>query len=258
MEIIKVQELEFGYDKRLILKQLSFDVEREQFITILGPNGCGKTTLLKNMCWYLKPQKGLIQLEGEQISKFSSKERARKIAVVHQQNQVEFDFTVEEVVLMGRYPHLKRFEREGDMDYHWITEVMEKTDVLHLKEKSIMEISGGERQRVVIARALVQQTNLIYLDEPISHLDIKHQIGILKLCRQLIQDRKMTVVMTLHDINLACRYSDKILLMHKGKIEAYGVPKDVLTVERIKKVYEVDVEQFVHQDGTTYIIPREE
>jgi iron complex transport system ATP-binding protein len=258
MNKINIKDLEFSYDKRKILKKLKFDISKLEFITILGPNGCGKTTLLKNLCAYEKPDSGMIMYDNEQIKHLSAKERAKKMAVVHQQNDIGFDFSVKDIVLMGRYPHLKKFESEKEDDFKWVEYVMKETEVFHLKDKSIAEVSGGERQRIVIARALAQQTDLIYLDEPISHLDIKHQIGILKLCKKLIKEKNLTVVMTLHDINLASRFSDKILLMCKGEIKAYGKPEDVLTIKNIENVYEVQVEQFRHTDGYLYTVPRGE
>lgn len=254
--LIEVKQLHFSYDTAPILKALDFGVEKGQLLTILGPNGCGKTTLLKNMCAYLKPDKGKVYYENLAVDSFSAKERAKRLAVVHQSSATDFDFSVKDVILMGRYPHLNPFQKEGKKDLDWVDYVMKKTDVFALRDKSILEISGGERQRVLIARALAQESRVLYLDEPISHLDLKHQMNILKLCTSLIAERKMTIIMTLHDISLAFRFSHRIILMDKGEIVALGKPKEVLTKERIEAVYGVAVLILEDEDKEQHIVPK--
>lgn len=239
---IKVENLNFKYDEEAILKFINLKVDKGSFVSILGPNGSGKTTLLKNICHLLKPQQGHVSIEDRRLDNFKNKDLAKEMAVVHQNTNPEFDFNVEDVVLMGRFPYVKRFQSETDRDMEIALEAMKQTATLHLKHKTIRGISGGERQRVMIARALTQEPHILLLDEPISHLDIKYQMDILKLCKSLNQEKNLTIVTTLHDINLALRFSDYIILMNKGEIVNMGKPFDVLTSDSIKMVYEVDVE----------------
>lgn len=245
MSALKIKDISFKYGMDDVLRTISLNIEAGQLVSILGPNGSGKTTLLKNMCNILEPHEGEIDVLQQSIGKYSYKELAKRVAVVHQSAEHDFEFSVEEVVLMGRYPYLKRFQNESTMDYKIAEEAMKKTSTDHLRHKSIKAISGGERQRVMIARALTQETDILMLDEPISHLDIKYQIEILKLCKSLNQEKKLTIVTTLHDINLASRFSDYIVLMKEGEIIEYGKPEEVITTENILKVYELDVELFM-------------
>lgn len=242
MNAIAVDSLKFRYATEDVLKKITLKIEKGQLVSILGPNGSGKTTLLKSLCKLLTPNEGEISLQEKCIKTLSTQTLAKTLAVVHQTDQSDFEFSVEEVVLMGRFPHLRKFQSESSADYAIADEAMSQTDVMHLKEKSIQSISGGERQRVMIARALTQDTDLLLLDEPISHLDIKYQLEILKLCQKLKYAKEMTVVTTLHDINMAARFSDFIILMKEGEILEMGSPQKVITPENIKKVYEVSVE----------------
>lgn len=254
---IKVENIHFKYGEDEILKEIDFDILQGSFLSILGPNGSGKTTLLKNMCNLLKPHEGKILLKDENIETINSKDMAKIMAVVHQGNEVGFDFSVHDVVLMGRYPYQKRFKTESQKDFDVVKCAMEETETWELREKSIYEISGGERQRVMIARALSQEPEILLLDEPISQLDIKHQINILNLCKRLNKEKNITIIMTLHDINLAGRYSDYILLLEQGKIKKLDVPKKVLTAQNIEDVYgiKVDILEDI-RDKMAYIIPR--
>lgn len=245
MSALSVKEISFKYGMEDVLRTISLKISSGQLVSILGPNGSGKTTLLKNLCNILEPYEGKIDIHEQSIDKYSYKELAKKVAVVHQSAVHDFEFSVEEVVLMGRYPYLKPFQSENADDYKISEEAMRKTSTYHLRHKSIKAISGGERQRVMIARALTQQTDILMLDEPISHLDIKYQIEILKLCKTLNREKKLTIVTTLHDINLAARFSDYIILMKDGAIVKYGKPEEVITTENILKVYELDVELFM-------------
>lgn len=240
--MIQVEHLDFKYGQEPILKQLEFKVKKGSFVSIIGPNGSGKTTLLKNLCKILKPDSGVIEVDHTKLDHYKSKHLAKKMAVVHQGAMSEFDFNVGEVVLMGRYPYLNKFQSESAEDYQIANHAMEQTETYHLREKSLHGISGGERQRVMIARALTQQPDILLLDEPISHLDIKYQVEIMKLCKQLNQEKDITVLTTLHDINLASRFSDVIIMMKDGKIFTSGTPEQVITIENIKAVYDIDVE----------------
>lgn len=255
--IVSIKDLHFKYDEDEILKYINLDVPQGSFLSILGPNGSGKTTLLKNICNLLHPHKGSVLIEEKDIEKIKFKKLAQMIAVVHQGTDVQFDFPIFDVVMMGRFPYLKRFQTEGRKDEEIVKKAMEATSTWHLRNKSINEISGGERQRVLIARALTQQPKVLILDEPISHLDIKYQIEILDLCKRLNKEQNITVITTLHDINMASRYSDYIVLLEKGKVRVMDVPEKVLTEENIEEVYGIKVELIRNsKDERPIIIPR--
>lgn len=255
--ILNVENVEFSYDKSPMLENIDFKVPVGSFVSILGPNGSGKTTLLKNLCGLLKPKNGTISLINKKISSFNQKEFAKTVAVVHQSSTTGFSFTVFDTVLMGRFPYIKKLKGETAKDIKITEEAMKNTGIWHLREKDIREISGGERQRAMIARALTQDPQLLILDEPISNLDIKFQISILKLCKELNKEKGITIVTTLHDINLAGQYSDYILLLDKGKVVAQDEPRKVLTAKNIKDVYEVQVEILNRGENEfPYIIPQ--
>lgn len=239
--MIGVESVKFSYGKEEVLKRISFEVSQGGFVSIIGPNGSGKTTLLKNICKLLHPSSGQIEIKNEALKSYKSKNLARTMAVVHQGASSEFDFNVGEVVLMGRYPHLSRLQTESLKDMAIAEQAMHQTETFHLREKTLHSISGGERQRVMIARALAQEPELLLLDEPISHLDIKFQLEILRLCKSLNESKGLTILTTLHDINLASRFSDMIIMMKNGSIHKMGAPEDVVTAENIKAVYDVQV-----------------
>ena len=251
--MIKVDQLKFGYGDGNVLESVSLSVKKGKFVCVIGPNGSGKTTLIKNICKLLKPSSGSIYISGLNILKFKQKDFAKRVAVVHQGSNSAFDFNVEEAVLMGRYPHLKRFQNESASDREIALDALRQTDTLHLKDKSLHTISGGERQRVMIAKALAQEPELLVLDEPISNLDIKYQVEILKLCQKLNQTKGITIFMTLHDINLASRFADEVVMMKNGKISQVGNPVDVITEDNIKFVYDVDVK--VQKSPFPMVIP---
>ncbi|MGV8153773.1 MAG: ABC transporter ATP-binding protein [Alkaliphilus sp.] len=252
---IKVDKVKFKYNNKTVLNGLNLDVERGSFLSILGPNGSGKTTLLKNMCNLLKPYEGVIYIDNSQLKGIKYKELAKAMAVVHQGSTPNFEFNIYDIVLMGRYPHQKRFSFDSKDDFDIVKQVMQDTDIWELREKSIFEISGGERQRVIIARALAQQPEILLLDEPITFLDIKHQISILNLCKKLNKEKKITIITTMHDINLASRYSDYILLLDSGKVETLDVPEKVVTEKNIEAVYGIKVKLINEERKIPYIIP---
>ncbi len=254
--VVDVKNMDFRYDSEPMLKNINFDIPCGSFVSILGPNGSGKTTLLKNLCGILNPEKGTISLKNKNLKGYKHKELAKTVAVVHQSNNIGFSFSVFDTVLMGRFPYIKKLQGETTEDIKIAEESMKNTGIYHLREKDIREISGGERQRVMIARALTQEPEVLILDEPISNLDIKFQISILKLCKKLNKEKGITIVTTLHDINLAGQYSDYTLLLNKGNLVAQGEPRSVLTVDNIKNVYQVQVEILdMGKDRFPYIIP---
>ncbi len=241
MYALEVENLKFGYNRELILKGISFNVEKGNFISIVGPNGSGKSTLLKNLNRIYTPKEGKVFLDNIDIKKIRIKELAKKIALVPQNTIIDYEFKVEEIVLMGRHPYKGRFQKDDKNDYEIVREVLELTNTLHLKDRIITEISGGERQRVIIAKALAQNPSIILLDEPTSHLDINHQIEILNLLRKLNKEKGTTIVVVIHDINLASRYSDRIIMLNEGEIIGMGSPDEVITEENIESAYNLKV-----------------
>ena len=235
--LLTVKNLYGGYHRLPIVKNVSLEIKQGDFIGIIGPNGSGKTTLLRLLSRILTPQKGTITLSGEKISGMKLKEFCKRTAFVPQDTLVNFSFTAYEIVLLGRIPHLGRLETETKKDFAIAEKSLRLTDTLSLKEKMINELSAGERQRVMIAKALTQEPVLLFLDEPTSHLDIGHQIKILNLIRGLNKGKRLTIAIVLHDLNLASEYCSKILLLNNGSIFKIGKPAEVLTYENIEEVY---------------------
>ncbi|MDU1442365.1 MAG: ABC transporter ATP-binding protein [Clostridium cochlearium] len=251
---IVLNNLNFAYNEKHILKNINISFERNKFYSILGPNGSGKTTLLKNILKALPTTDKTIYIDAFDINNYKNKDLAKKMSSVPQNTNLEFDFTSFDVVLMGRSPHLKRFERETNKDYEIVREAMEITNTWHLKDKYINQLSGGERQKIIIARALAQESSIILLDEPISNLDIQNQIEIMDTLKFL--NRDVTIISVLHDLNLAAQYSDYILLLKNGEIFFKGTPEKVLSVNNLKYVY--DVNTYIIKNpvtGKPHIIP---
>lgn len=239
---ITIENLDFGYDEQNVLRDISLKFPEGGFISIIGPNGSGKSTLLKSISAVLKPRRGNIFVNDAALSSMKKKDIAQLMSVVPQNTALEFDYKVVDVVLMGRYPYLGKFKGETEKDYAIAVRNMEYTNTLHLKDRSFNELSGGERQRVILAQALTQQPKILLLDEPISHLDLQHQIEILTLIKKLSMDQNLTVIAVLHDLNMASNYSDYIVMMKDGQIKGEGAPIETLTVENIKDIFNIDVQ----------------
>lgn len=235
--LLRINNLSGGYYKENVVKGLFLDVNQGDFLVIIGPNGSGKTTLLRLVTRVLPLRKGEIFYNDQNIAQMNLKEFCRKVAFVSQEISTGFSFTVMELVLMGRIPHLKRLQYETKRDIEIAEEKLGLTDTLSLKDKRIDELSAGERQRVVIARALAQEPELLFLDEPTAHLDIGHQVQALDLLKKLNQRKNLTIVMILHDLNLASAYANRIALLDEGIIFKEGRPEEVLTYQNIEKVY---------------------
>ena len=241
-------KMEIGNNE--ILKGVSIDSKNKEFVGIIGPNGSGKSTLLKCIYRTLKPNGGCIMLGNTPISTMSVKESAKKLAVVAHHNYYNFDFSVEEVVLMGRSPHKKRLEPDNSKDYQIVNESLDKVGMLEFKNRSFSTLSGGEQQRVILARALAQQTPCLILDEPTNHLDIKYQLSLLNI----VKDLDLTIVAAIHDLNIAAMYCDRLFVMKNGKIVGSGTPQEVLTKEFIKEIYDIDVEIVNDSKGDMHIL----
>jgi iron complex transport system ATP-binding protein len=244
--ILSVENLSFRYPDVPVLHGITFGVNAGDFLSLLGPNGSGKSTLLRLLDRILLPQSGTITLNGRPLNAFSRRDLARTIAYVPQDTVWVFPYTVFEVVLMGRSPYIGRAGFENAHDLEIAREAMRLTDIAHLAEKPITAISGGERQRVLIARALSQQPQILLLDEPNAHLDISHQIEVFQILREQNEKLNLTIVSVSHDLNLAAAFSRQTMLLshtgHQGaSVFAFGNPKDVLTRPIIEQVYKTNV-----------------
>jgi len=239
--LLKIDKITAGYAKENVINNMSLEVNEGDFLGLIGPNGSGKTTLLRVATRIIHPYRGNIFLKQTDIFTMPLKEFCRTIAFVAQDMETNFSFTVMEIVLMGRIPHLRRMQFESKQDREIAENALALTDSSHLKNKMIDELSAGERQRIIIARALAQEPRLLFLDEPTSHLDIGHQIQILDLLTKLNRTQKLTIVMVQHDLNLASSYCNRIALLSAGTIFTHGTPNDVLTYQNIEAVYKTVV-----------------
>ncbi|MDI6741590.1 MAG: ABC transporter ATP-binding protein [Smithella sp.] len=239
MSLIEARNIKFGYDAKSVVENISFAVDAGQMVAVIGPNGSGKTTLLKIINGTLLPDAGQMMIDGQETGRWSRKEIAVKVAIVPQETSVIFPFYAEEIVLMGRFPHLGRYRFEDKKDYRIVHEAMEKTNSLAFASRRFGELSAGERQRVLIARALAQEPKILLLDESTVFLDLKHQAQFMALLHQLNAEQNLTVMFVTHDINLAAQNSEKIIMLDSGKIYAIGMPADVITAANIKEVYDV-------------------
>jgi iron complex transport system ATP-binding protein len=241
MLVIDARNINFSYAAQPVIENVSFAIDEAQIVAVIGPNGSGKTTLLKIINGTLFPNTGQMLIDGKETGRWPRKEIAQKVAIVPQETATIFPFYAEEIVLMGRFPHLGRYSFEDKKDYKTVHEAMEKTDTLAFADRRFSELSAGERQRVLIARALAQEPKILLLDESTVFLDLKHQVQFLALLQQLNTAQKLTVMFVTHDINLAAQNADRIILLYSGKIYAIGKPAEVVTAANIKEVYDVDV-----------------
>jgi iron complex transport system ATP-binding protein len=237
---ITVDGLKFSYNGSPLLDGIDLTVPKGEVLAIVGPNGSGKTTLLKNISGILSPEVGSVYLDMIRLPELSITELARHLAVVEQEHEIGFDFTVREIVALGRIPRRGRFARETRTDKEWIERAMEFANVAPFAERSIRKLSGGEKQRVFLAMALAQNPRVLLLDEPTTYLDINHQLQIMEIVRQQAA-AGLTVLMAIHDLNLAAQYADRAAILHRGRLLAVGRPADVLTEANIKQAFQTDV-----------------
>jgi len=234
--LIKVHTIKVAYDGIVALDGLSLSMAGGEFVGLIGPNGCGKSTLVRVISGIMRPDQGSVELYNRPLAEMTRNEIARTVAIVPQESHFFLDFSCLDVVLMGRNPYLRGFQSESEEDYQVALDAMKVTDTTHLKDRGINEISGGEKQRVVIARALAQKPKALLLDEPTAHLDIDHEIEIFDLLKRLNVEG-LTILVVSHDVNVAAEYCGRILLMVKGKIAAEGRPEDVITPQILRSVY---------------------
>jgi iron complex transport system ATP-binding protein len=247
----QLEKVCFRYSDQWVLEDFSLEVREGEILGIIGPNGSGKTSLLKLMAGLLRPQAGRIILGDQELAQLTPRALARRTAVVPQENHVLFPFTVAEIVLMGRFVHQNGWGWESAEDLRIARAVIRLMDLESVAQRTFQELSGGERQRTIIARALAQQAPILLLDEPTAYLDIKHQLEIYATLRRLNQDRGVTIVVVSHDLNLASQYCHRLLLLHEGRAFRTGSPTEVLTVEHLKIVYGCEVIIDQHPEAGT-------
>ena len=253
MDILRVQSLAAGYGTERVLQNISLTVKAGQFVGVVAPNGAGKSTLLKTIAGVLPPLRGCILLQGQALACFSRREVAKQIAVVGT-DVTNFDYPAIQMVLLGRFAHISRFSRPSAKDHAIVRAAMEAVGIWRKRSRPCGELSQGERQKVIIARALAQQPKLLLLDEPTAHLDIGSQYGILRLIKQLAKEQDMAVMAVMHDINLALEFSTHLLFLHKGRMLSYGEPQEVATPANLKKMYGIGFTLCRH-GGATYVRP---
>ena len=236
---MEVRDLSFAYGSNQILKDISLMIKEGKITTIMGANGCGKSTLFSLMTKNLNPNRGKVFLHGKNIKNLKLNEFARKVSIVHQYNQAADDITVERLISYGRTPYMKLMGGKSEEDEKLIDHAIEVTGLEEFRNRELSQLSGGQRQRVFIAMALAQNTKILFLDEPTTYLDIRYQLDILRLVKKLNREYGITIVMVLHEINQAIHFSDEVIGLKDGKVLVQGDPKDVITTESISELYDV-------------------
>ncbi|MEG0035246.1 MAG: ABC transporter ATP-binding protein [Oscillospiraceae bacterium] len=239
---MEIRNLGYAYEGKKVVDDINLNVKKGEFVGIIGPNGSGKSTILKNAYRSLKPDNGVAMLDGTDIQGISYKKLATKLGVVGQENSVPFDFKVEDIVAMGRSPHKKLFEGDSKKDKAIVASALKKTGMGEMAEKNYLHLSGGEKQRVIIARVLAQETDFLILDEPTNHLDIHYQLSIFDLVKGL----GITVLSAIHDLNIAALYCDRIYILKDGRLVASGKPEELFTRDLIKEVYNIDADIMIN------------
>ena len=254
--LIETQNLTFAYAEEPVLRDISINFQAGEFIGVIGPNGSGKSTLLKLIGGILPAPAGSVFLKDRELSRYKKKELAVAIAWIPQDKQMAFPFKVIDIVLMGRHPYLSPLSFEGEDDYRIAQEAMNQTQVLEFAERSFNEISGGEKQRVMIASAITQKPEVMLLDEPTSALDIKYQMEILNILKRLNEEENKSLMLAMHDLHLASKFCKRLVLLKQGRVFCEGSPAEVLKKEILEEVYEVKVKIFNDdEDGSLLVVP---
>jgi iron complex transport system ATP-binding protein len=254
--MLQIQSLSAGYGPRLVLHEINLHIQPGEIVALIGPNGSGKTTLIRAVSGVIRPQAGSLRAQGENLAGMSTVQRARKLAVVPQARNLPDPYTAWQTVLLGRTPYLGWLGQPSERDQARVRWALERTETLELVERRIGELSGGEQQRVLLARALAQETPILLLDEPTAHLDLHHQTALLDLVYTLTRENHLTVLMALHDLNLAALYADRVALLLDGCLQAVGTPAEVLTSERLSQAYRLPLHVIQHPDfGVPLVLP---
>jgi len=243
-ELFAITDLTAGYGARDVLHDLSFSLKPGLFYGLIGPNGSGKTTLLDLMLGNLAPRCGTILFHDRAAGQYPRRELARQIALVPQDFRINFDFTVLDVVMMGRHPHIPRFANPGATDREIVERVLAELEITDLQDRLITQLSGGEKQRVIVARALAQDTPVLVLDEATSNLDIQHSLSIFQVLKKRCRDRGATIIAAIHDLNFAAAYCDSIILLNQGRVVTIGPPRQVLSAELLHQVFAIDCQAY--------------
>ncbi len=256
--IVDLENITCGYFKKPILRDISLQIRSGEIVAVVGPNGVGKSTLIRAVSGSLEPLQGCVLMDGQSLFDLPVSDRAQRVSVVPQALNLPEAFTALDVVLMGRTPYLNWFERESQKDYEIAMTSLKRTETDHLAQRRMGELSGGERQRVLIARALAQTTPVMLFDEPTAHLDLRHQEQLLKLIRALCQEERLAILIALHDLNLVSRLADRVALLSDGTVYRLGIPEEVLTPDQLANVYGIKIEVISHpSNGKTIILPVE-
>ena len=254
MNKYEVSNLKFSYGQTPVIRGLDFTLKAGEWLTVLGPNGSGKSTLISVLLRILQRNKGTILYDGQNLDDWDRKQLAQRIAVVYQKNEIPFGFSVKDIIEMGRYPYQGKWHRWSNSDQKAVDRAIQLTHVEDFLDKNYRQLSGGEQQRVLIARAIAQEPDVLILDEPIAHLDLRFQYEVLHLCQKLQQEEGLTILSVLHEINLAAEFSDRLLLMNRGTLLAKGVPGEVIKPRTIKEAYGINIE-IVEKNGKPYLFP---
>jgi iron complex transport system ATP-binding protein len=249
---LEVRQASFSYPEeagRFRLHPLNFSLRPGELLVIAGPNASGKSTLLRLLAGVLRPEAGAVLLDGRSVETFSPRERARQIAVVQQESPLLFPIRVLPFVLQGRHAYLRPLQFETESDLHVVEQTLAATHTSHLAERLLQELSGGEKQRVILARALTQQPELLLLDEPTLHLDIGYQVELWRLVRHLARRQHYAVVLVSHELNLAAEFADTVLLLHQGRAVRYGGPSEVFERDLLEQVFETELDVWLHPES---------
>ncbi len=253
--ILQADKLTLQYGQKIIADKLNFKVDKSEIISIIGPNGSGKSTLLKSLGRLLKPTHGTVLLEGKDIQKMKPGDIARKMSILPQSSTAPKDMTVYDLVCYGRMPHQGLFSSPNKIDEEKIEEALTQTNTSHMRYRRLDTLSGGERQRAWLAMAIAQNPEILLLDEPTTYLDVKHQLDLMNLVYKLYETRKITVIMVLHDLNHAARYSHRLVAVKKGKIFAEGLVQDVFTEKILCDLYDVETSVMsLEQNGQKHLV----
>lgn len=247
--MIKLNHLHYSHDKAPFIEDLNLQIQKGRFCALLGPNGSGKSTLLKLMVGLLKPQQGEILISNSDIKNLNANELAQKISYVPQREDIIFEFSVYDTVMMGRNPYQGRWQAPNDEDHKLVQETLRRTNLDHLQHRMLSQLSGGELQRTLIARAIVQQTPIMLLDEPLANIDIAHKYEIMDILSALQHDTGVTIIVVLHDFSIASQYCDDTVLMSEGKIIKQGAFKEVITDDSLKDIFHLDNRFYLDNQG---------
>jgi len=254
--MLDIQDLTVGYGGRMVLRDVSLTVARGQIVAVIGPNGAGKSTLVRAASGVTPIERGRITIDGQALQALSPQQRARCLAVVPQTRQLPGMFTVYQTILLGRTPYLGWLGQSSPHDHAQVRWALERANLAHLATHKVGELSGGEQQRILLARALAQAAPVLLLDEPTTHLDLQHQASLLNLLRELVREKGMAALIVLHDLNLAGLYADRIALLVDGRLRAFGTPDEVLTGGNLTAVFQMPIDVIPHPaHGTPLVLP---